>query len=483
MPRPVHIRLLPLLALFLPLVVGAASPPSLTPGPKDRVEQDLWFNGWLDGQPLGNMHLVQLRHADGSRSALTESQMIIKRRILTVENVVRMRETGLWRESAEGRLSSFRLFQEEGGNLTRASGTIVGREVQAVIERAGRRHEQIIPLPEGVELEGMETGQQRMLSQLQQPDDSARMHSLVLMAGQLRLTAIDATLVEALADGGARYRLVMELAPMIGMQMETGPDLLVRSMQMDFGPLSFRFARGEGPIALGDGAPLAMTELVETRGPAPRSGAVNRYRLPAKALAQLPVDAFQRVEGELLLVKAQARPGPLEDPAPYLQAEPMLELDAPELRDWVGSLLATAPADLAGRAEHLRLAVRDHIRGDFSRGDASALEAFRDRRGDCTEYSHLLCAALRIAGIPARIDVGLVFALELGGWGGHAWVSAYDAEAGRWLNLDAAYPDVPRSRYIRTGSASNIEAGGTNALLDRGMGLLMGQWIEVVPGP
>ena len=62
------------------------------------------------------------------------------------------------------------------------------------------------------------------------------------------------------------------------------------------------------------------------------------------------------------------------------------------------------------------------------------------------------------------LTVLTVMAAQLGGWGGHAWNSAYDRQAGRWIHLDAAYPGVPRSCYIRTGSSSNQEAGGTNAM-------------------
>ena len=101
--------------------------------------------------------------------------------------------------------------------------------------------------------------------------------------------------------------------------------------------------------------------------------------------------------------------------------------------------------------------------------------------GDCTEYAHLLAAACQIAGIPARVEFGMVYASAFGDWGGHAWNSAWDAEQGRWLHLDAAYLGVERSQYIRTGA--NLEADtNADAALDAGMGLLMGKRLEVVPG-
>ena len=120
-------------------------------------------------------------------------------------------------------------------------------------------------------------------------------------------------------------------------------------------------------------------------------------------------------------------------------------------------------------------AVRGHLAGDATPGDLSALEAWKARKGDCSEHANLLCAALRIAGIPARVELGFVYAGALGGWGGHAWVSAYDRETRRWLQLDAAYPGISRGCYLRTGSP-----GG--AALDGGVSTLLGGTVEVVPG-
>ena len=66
--------------------------------------------------------------------------------------------------------------------------------------------------------------------------------------------------------------------------------------------------------------------------------------------------------------------------------------------------------------------------------------------------------------IPARVEIGLVYATARR-LGDYVWNSAYDSE--QQLHLDAAYPGVDRSYYIRTGSGSNaVEA--TNQMLDRG---------------
>jgi transglutaminase-like putative cysteine protease len=185
----------------------------------------------------------------------------------------------------------------------------------------------------------------------------------------------------------------------------------------------------------------------------------------------LPADPFQEeVDGIVTLHRESPATALVGD---FLGAGPQLELDDPGLRAWVA-----ANSDGGGDdAERLRLAVRSHITTkDLSKGDGSALETFRSHTGDCTEHATLLCAALRIARIPARIVVGLVYVPEYGGWVGHAWNSAY--VGGRWVHLDSAYPGIPRSCYLALGHGDN---GATGAQLLVQLNRVLGQRIEVLP--
>jgi transglutaminase-like putative cysteine protease len=176
----------------------------------------------------------------------------------------------------------------------------------------------------------------------------------------------------------------------------------------------------------------------------------------------------------------EAQPTALDDPAPFLAREPQLELDDPELRAWVDGLSA-GKTDKLDLAEDLRLAVRSHITTrDLATADGTALDTFRNRRGDCTEHANLLCAALRIAGIPARVDIGVVHSIDHGAWVGHAWVSAWID--GRWRHLDAAYPGVPRSRYLRLGSSTGQDGAKTAGAMIAALASLMGREIESLGG-
>ncbi|MBW1774766.1 MAG: transglutaminase domain-containing protein, partial [Deltaproteobacteria bacterium] len=68
----------------------------------------------------------------------------------------------------------------------------------------------------------------------------------------------------------------------------------------------------------------------------------------------------------------------------------------------------------------------------------SALEVLRTRVGDCNEHATLLTALLRAAGIPARLNIGLVY--TRGKFFYHAWTEAY---LGRWVSMDATTNQMP----------------------------------------
>lgn len=74
-------------------------------------------------------------------------------------------------------------------------------------------------------------------------------------------------------------------------------------------------------------------------------------------------------------------------------------------------------------------------------GYASALQAYQNRAGDCTEYALLLAALGRAAGIPTRVLFGLSYSREqFHGhkhvFAPHAWVQAWIDN--RWRSYDAA---------------------------------------------
>ena len=68
----------------------------------------------------------------------------------------------------------------------------------------------------------------------------------------------------------------------------------------------------------------------------------------------------------------------------------------------------------------------------------NAVEVFRNRVGDCNEFTVLYVALARALGLPARAIAGLVY-LD-GHFYYHAWPEVY---AGRWIMVDPVFGQVP----------------------------------------
>jgi hypothetical protein len=65
----------------------------------------------------------------------------------------------------------------------------------------------------------------------------------------------------------------------------------------------------------------------------------------------------------------------------------------------------------------------------------NALDALESGEGDCNEHSALAVALLRAAGIPARVEVGLVYVNQAFYY--HAWVGVY--LGGKWISSDPTF--------------------------------------------
>ena len=441
------------------------------------LEKDLWYVGTIAGQPAASMHATVHRHPDGSRTSVGETRIVLKRVLAGTTTAFTMSESQTVEEDADGKVTSFRLEQDQNGSLTTAAGKVIGREVHATVHRLDRATDQRITIPDGIELLGQQSGQDLLVRQPPAVGGTVTSGSLALL-GQVQVLTTTATLLEKRPEG-LRYRLATDIAPPATALIDAEGDLV--SMEMDAVVFKIVLTRSDGPVAL-LGAELAPADLVKCAGAPPRPQAENRYRLPPAALAALPADPFQRLADGLLVVASTAAKSPLPEPAPFLAAEPQLELDDPEMRAWVAAIVARPHADTAELAEDVRLRVRARIVAkDLSKGDGTALETFRDRRGDCTEHANLLCAALRLANIPARSEVGVVYVPDIGGWVGHAWNSAW--WDGRWHHLDSAYPGIERSMYLKFGTTSGDDQMGTLAAMTKAFTHLAGATVETVPTP
>lgn len=127
----------------------------------------------------------------------------------------------------------------------------------------------------------------------------------------------------------------------------------------------------------------------------------------------------------------------------YLRPEPFIESDAPEMRA-AAERMVQGVAGVRAQAERLMREVNQLVEKKPTVSLPSALEVLRTKVGDCNEHTVLYVALARSLGIPARINVGLVYVR--GAFYYHAWPEVYLDEGrgrGLWLPVDPTFNQFP----------------------------------------
>jgi transglutaminase-like putative cysteine protease len=127
----------------------------------------------------------------------------------------------------------------------------------------------------------------------------------------------------------------------------------------------------------------------------------------------------------------------------FLQPEPFLESDAPEIRAEAEKAVAGASSPRL-RAERLVRHVNAILEKKPTVSLPSALEVLKTRIGDCNEHTALYVAMARSVGLPARVAVGLVHLR--GAFYYHAWAEVWVEERrgrGLWLPVDPTLNQFP----------------------------------------
>lgn len=127
----------------------------------------------------------------------------------------------------------------------------------------------------------------------------------------------------------------------------------------------------------------------------------------------------------------------------YLVPEPFIESDAPEISA-AAERMVRGVSGVRARAERLMREVNQLVEKKPTVSLPSALEVLRTKVGDCNEHTVLFVALARSQGIPARINVGLVYVR--GAFYYHAWPEVYLDEGngrGMWLPVDPTFNQFP----------------------------------------
>jgi hypothetical protein len=123
----------------------------------------------------------------------------------------------------------------------------------------------------------------------------------------------------------------------------------------------------------------------------------------------------------------------------FLKPGPFIQSDNQRIRDQVLEILKDKPdASPLTRARMLLDWVHTHIKKRPVLSLPDALSTLENRVGDCNEHAVLLAALARAAGIPTRIEAGLVYLK--GRFYYHAWNLMY---LGKWITADSLFGQLP----------------------------------------
>ncbi len=142
---------------------------------------------------------------------------------------------------------------------------------------------------------------------------------------------------------------------------------------------------------------------------------------------------------------------PVKDPAlaVYLKPEPYVQSDEPAIRAKASELTA-GESDVISAARKIADWVNASLEKKPSAGIPDAAEVLKGLSGDCNEHTVLFTALARAAGIPAKMDAGVV--MVGGRFYYHAWPEVW---AGRWVAVDPTFGQFPAdATHIR------LEEGG-----------------------
>jgi hypothetical protein len=123
----------------------------------------------------------------------------------------------------------------------------------------------------------------------------------------------------------------------------------------------------------------------------------------------------------------------------FLMPEALIQADHESIRSLVRSILEDTPL-ATPLAQALRLMdwIGRHIEKRPVLSMPDALSTMKNGMGDCNEHAMLFAAMARAAGIPARVEAGLVY--MHGKFYYHAWNLLF---LGQWITADALFGQLP----------------------------------------
>ena len=174
-----------------------------------------------------------------------------------------------------------------------------------------------------------------------------------------------------------------------------------------------------------------------------------------ESLTGLPADSAEKSGNEAL--------------AEFLKPSIFIQSNDPKIRNLADSIVSADDTALI-KAKKLVDWVYHNIEKRPVLSLPDALSTLENRVGDCNEHAMLLSALARAAGIPVKVEAGLVYLN--GRFYYHAWNTLY---LGEWITVDALFGQMPADvTHIR------FSSGAQSLQLDI-MGIIGKVKLEILP--
>ena len=155
----------------------------------------------------------------------------------------------------------------------------------------------------------------------------------------------------------------------------------------------------------------------------------------------------------------------------FLQPTPLTSTPDALLEEFVAPFEALRGRPPLEAAEHIRKVIYGTFRydGDVTSASSSVADILRHRAGVCQDFTHLMLAACRRLGFPARYVSGytLTERAEEEVAASHAWCEVFDADRG-WFGVDPTHDVWVDERHVRLGVGRDYNDVPPNRGLYRG---------------
>ncbi len=163
----------------------------------------------------------------------------------------------------------------------------------------------------------------------------------------------------------------------------------------------------------------------------------------------------QRFDSGILILSRETLSGLSEnyftEPAVFLEPAALIQSDHPLILKQLWQIISETDIPLV-RIQKISGWIFQNVDKRPVLSVPNALETLENRMGDCNEHAVLFAAFARAAGIPARIETGLVHLR--GRFYYHAWNSVF---LGKWITVDSLMNQIPADVTHITLSRGNPE--------------------------